>query len=346
MPGLCDPSSKSFCIYNIPICGGFCAPTQSTEKSCFRHFSNEFTLPGAPKFMKALPFCEQNVLCISVGKIGCACADRARKAVMMTSCAFNCLAMILLIVATIGGLSTQPARITKLAWVRGTGSVNATSCINMYMGLTTIHNTMGCLSPAQQATAGTVLPQKGWSETSPGFFEKTVSWDDQSACFNDSPEMVVLCEDCKQNRLPTSTLFISIFGQLPTMATNLQRTTRFGDVNCQASIGILSNVFSLLSSMAALVSFRMSCMANLPTSYRGAEMSWDMGPGYRLLLAGTLVKIIDIICHCAVPTPRQRWEKPGPEVKDTLAYLSMAPPRQEMDPVKEITTEDKASEAP
>ena len=50
-------------IYNIPCCGGFCAPTVSPEESCLKHVSNEYTLPASGVYLKASPVIESNVVC-------------------------------------------------------------------------------------------------------------------------------------------------------------------------------------------------------------------------------------------------------------------------------------------
>lgn len=328
--GLCDPASKRFWIWNIPIVGGFCAPSESTEKSCLRHFSNEFTLPLTKCFMRLLPCMEQNLCCVAIGKIGCACADRLRKVIMMSSCCMNLLAMFALILAAIGGLATQPAVLSKLAWVRGTGMLPRAK-LEVYMGLKFQYHQMSCLELPQRTLFLNRTAGMGWSEPEQGCFERLISWNDERMCTQASQEVADLCKDCKKSLLPRSALTLSILTQLPTMATNLQRATRFGDVNCQAGMGFATNFISLFSSLITLMSFRRSCMDNAPAAISGVSLEWRAGPGLMLVFLGTLVKVIDIIVHCSVPTPRQRWQNPGPEVKDVAVYMAMAPAQRESD---------------
>eukprot|EP00419_Tripos_fusus_P014516 CAMPEP_0172755990 /NCGR_PEP_ID=MMETSP1074-20121228/160910_1 /TAXON_ID=2916 /ORGANISM="Ceratium fusus, Strain PA161109" /LENGTH=277 /DNA_ID=CAMNT_0013589175 /DNA_START=195 /DNA_END=1028 /DNA_ORIENTATION=- len=255
----------------------------------------------------------------------------------MTGCFFNFVAMILLIVGSVGGLTTNSSVLLQLAWVKGKGEIlfptGPPVQIKTYIGLTSQHQQAACMNQAQvllfvNATAG---PRGAWAEGPPGCFERTFELADEGTCSHDSQEMVKLCEDCRESLLPSFTLFISIFAQIPTMATNLQRTTRFGDVNCQATMGVVSNLFSLFSSMVSLLSFRSYCMGELPETLLGnVNMKWHMGPGFQLVMLGTLVKLVDIACHCFVPTPKQRWKAPG-EVRDTAAYLSLAPAEREQD---------------
>mmetsp|Transcript_85465 Transcript_85465/g.250161 ORF Transcript_85465/g.250161 Transcript_85465/m.250161 type:complete len:346 (-) Transcript_85465:168-1205(-) len=337
MAGCCDPASKSFFLYNVPICGGFCAPTKSNEKSCFRHFSNEFTLPAAPRFMKLAPCVEHSCCCVALGKLGFACADRARKVVMMTGCCFNLLALLLLVVATLGGLSTSPGTLAKLAWVAGAGEVQlpggrAPLGLEISLGLVAQHAKLACLDEPEAAVFRASAASAGFEEPSPGCFEQTTRWEDELACGRGFQDTNTVCEDCRDSLLPTSTLFLSIFTQLPTMATNLQRATRFGDVNCQAGFGVVTNFVSLLSSMASLLAFKRTCRDAMPeTVMGGAVVTWKLGPGFMLLLAGTLVKLVDILCHCLVPTPRQRWQAPDKSVQDTASYLGLAPPEREQE---------------
>lgn len=71
--------------------------------------------------------------------------------------------------------------------------------------------------------------------------------------------------------------------QIPTITTDLQRSTRYCDVNCQKTMGIVTNVLSLFSSMSALMAFRNSCYSSLPTDLSGhGTLHWSIGIGFPL----------------------------------------------------------------
>jgi len=286
--------------------------------------------------MKVAPCVEHSCCCINFGKMGFACAERKRKHVMMTGCLCNFLATIFLIVGSIGGLSTKASVLTRLSWVKGEGEVVLPNIppvqITAYIGLKAQYQELSCLNQVQMTSIQNITSM-GWTGDQNGCFKKTVRWDDEITCQSESQELTNTCNECKKNLLPVSTLFFSIFGQLPTMATNLQRTTRFGDVNCQSTMGVFSNLISLFSSMATLLAFRMSCKDALPTTILGnVTLTWSMGLGYQLVILGTVVKVLDMVCHCLVPTPKERWQKPGEEVSDALAYLSLAAPEEKESP--------------
>jgi hypothetical protein len=58
----------------------------------------------------------------------------------------------------------------------------------------------------------------------------------------------------------------------------------------------------------------------------------QLGPGFRCLMAATFIKMVDLVCHALVPTPKERWTKPTPPVKDTAEYLGLASMPQQSDP--------------
>ena len=59
-------------VYRIPLCGGFCAPTESPETTALRTFGNEFTVPGAAccESYTCRSYLEHSTLCVRVGGLG------------------------------------------------------------------------------------------------------------------------------------------------------------------------------------------------------------------------------------------------------------------------------------
>eukprot|EP00927_Polykrikos_kofoidii_P048492 TRINITY_DN42766_c0_g1_i1.p1 TRINITY_DN42766_c0_g1~~TRINITY_DN42766_c0_g1_i1.p1 ORF type:complete len:378 (+),score=51.63 TRINITY_DN42766_c0_g1_i1:34-1167(+) len=326
---LFDPSSNSFFIYNIPFCGGFCAPTVNTDEACWRHFSNEFTVPASAKFMKLAPCCEHSIMCRSCGMIGHRRADHNRKKVMGFGTFMNAIALVLCILGAVGGLASDRGTLRALTWVHGEGYVLGDDGVRI--GTISIQiSTKVRTARVEIEGIDNVRKQKlissGFEELSQGVFDRTISWGkDEDSCklVNEWREA---CESCQSNTPATSTLILSIITQFPTMATNLQRSTRFGDVNCQKTMGVITNVFSLLSSLSSMLLYRRACYTDMPEKAMGTEIEWRLGIGFRCIMITTLIKIVDATCHAVLPTPRQRWRPPEEKIRDVADYMLLAPP--------------------
>lgn len=301
----CDPSSPSFCCYNIPICGGFCAPTENPDTSCYRHVSNEYTIPASPRFMQLAPACEFSPCCVFCGKLGVRQCTAQRKPVFTFAAAVNLASLILCIIAALSGFATEASTLERLPWVKGTGKQciqGSCADVSVYIGIT-----------ARYVTS-----------TSGGVTTSQVSkWDDGATCNALDQTSNDICKKCKDNLIAKSSLIFGIIGAFPTIATDLQRTTIFGDVNCQNTMGIVTNLFSFVMTLWSLISFRIACYMDLPDKYGGATMDWDMGPGFRCLMLAVIIKLIDVICHLLVQTPQERWRKPEKELTSVTDYMKL-----------------------
>ncbi len=51
--------------------------------------------------------------------------------------------------------------------------------------------------------------------------------------------------------------------------------------------------------------------------------NWRPGPGLVLLAVATLLKIVDIVCHIAVPTPAAKRDRAARDAKSLPDYLHM-----------------------
>mmetsp|Transcript_68526 Transcript_68526/g.164567 ORF Transcript_68526/g.164567 Transcript_68526/m.164567 type:complete len:355 (-) Transcript_68526:192-1256(-) len=325
--GACDPSSSSFFLYNIPCCGGFCAPTVNPEKSCWKQVSNEFTIPASGPFMRLAPLIEFAPCCRCIGKMGFQKLTKHRKTVMSIALFFNVLSLIFAVIAAISGLSKSESIIKALPWVTGEFS-DSRGIIKTYLGISSRVDELECVGSLCESRAMNL--EGGWEPDGNGVFSRLVEWDDANSCATgvvgspQDPRILdagrVVCEECKRNLLASFSLVISIFGQIPTITTNLQRTTVFGDVNCQACWGPGSNLVTFMSSLAALVAFHNACYAELPTD---GGTDWKLGISFWLLTMTLVIKIIDSLLHFILPTPEARWEKPTSPL--TLEeYLALA----------------------
>jgi hypothetical protein len=236
--------------------------------------------------------------------------------------------MILCIIAAVSGMSSDQGSVESMAWMNGKGSLCKSTTegichrFSVHISIVTRLDKIDCGGYADCISEAT---SRGLTTSDGNVFYLKRDWEDNQAC-GVSLETTQMCEECKETLFTSTTLLISIFTQLPTIATNLQRATLFGDVNCQNTMGKLSNIFSFVSQLMSLQAFRSACMMDLPDSLEGVKIEWSLGAGYRCLMAATIIKVIDLICHCLVPTPPERWQKPEKRIDDVVDYLMLAAP--------------------
>ena len=93
---------------------------------------------------------------------------------------------------------------------------------------------------------------------------------------------------------------ISVITQLTQLLTDLQRSTKRGDVNCQKFMGIFTGVLGLVMGIYSLAEFRRSCWGNV--GYRhvdwktnsGVDIETGPGAGWILTWFAVIFKLIDI----------------------------------------------------
>ena len=142
-------------------------------------------------------------------------------------------------------------------------------------------------------------------------------------------EQLALCAHCyEQAAEAVRSIVLSAITAVPTMLSDLQRATSFGDANCQKALGVITGTFSLLSGIVGLQAFARGCLRSLPNEValtNGATLAanWRPGPGLVLLAVATLLKIVDIVCHIAVPTPAAKRDRAARDAKSLPDYLHM-----------------------
>merc|ERR1719491_244211 len=114
--------------------------------------------------------------------------------------------------------------------------------------------------------------------------------------------------------------------QIPQMLTDLQRATTFGDVNCQATLGIVSSLVGTLTTLSSLGAFYQGCTSNLPNyGHAGNDVvsfSWHMGAAFSCFVIATLMKLLDVCAHVLVPTPQARHSIPDEDL-ELVDYLRL-----------------------
>eukprot|EP00927_Polykrikos_kofoidii_P020751 TRINITY_DN19889_c0_g3_i1.p1 TRINITY_DN19889_c0_g3~~TRINITY_DN19889_c0_g3_i1.p1 ORF type:complete len:338 (+),score=37.41 TRINITY_DN19889_c0_g3_i1:35-1048(+) len=319
-----DASSDRFFVYYIPICGGFCAPTVNQDKTCWRHFSNEYTLPLSARFMKIAPYVEHSILCRTCGKTGTKCADRHRKRFSGVGVFVNAIALGLSIVAAVGSTTLDRDTLKATAWVYAEGKPTAGQLDTVRMWVSVQKSVIRIEHPTKPRFQKEELLLDGFEEVSQDVFEIQTAWG--GGMCSGSTYMRKTCDECHSKQFAVSSLILSVISQFPTIATSLQRSTRFGDVNCQKTAGVLSNMLSFSTSFAAIMSFHHACYTVMPETVGPVKLEWRLGVGFFCVLTAILIKVVDVIFHALVPTPPQRWQPPDMDMEDLADYLSLAPP--------------------
>jgi hypothetical protein len=110
------------------------------------------------------------------------------------------------------------------------------------------------------------------------------------------------CETCVA--VANSLQFAAIFTLLPQLGqitTDVQRSTRAGDVNCQKVWGIVTGIVGFASAVFSLSGFRYACW-DIADNH---TMLYTMypGPGWILTFIVVVLKNYDLVLHVAMPVP-------------------------------------------
>lgn len=290
--------------------------------------------------MRLAPWIEHSACCLFCGKFGLSCAgkQRPRKRLLSAGILLNTLALLLTIVAAIGGLSISGGTLRPLRWVHGRATLqvsnlmgaNVTLSMDTYMGIRARYDVVNCSGVTK---CSQLMSAKGFTPVGDGSYEHVLNWDDESTCRRlELAGVAQLCEQCKDSLFSQSSLVLGILTSFPTIATDLQRATLYGDVNCQATMGFISNLISLVSTMVPLLLFRKDCYSNMPEAVSSpsgsAPVEWHVGIGFQCLIIATLVKVFDALFHAMIPTPREKWVRPPEGIVDVEDYMALSAPRQ------------------
>jgi len=361
------------CLYKVPCCGGFCAPTPNPDESCARHVSNEWLVPGGPDgFINCVKNgCEASCFCRACGRLGIPALDKYRKPVTSCGVLINVTAVVLYIVALCGA-TADPIGLKNVHWTYGEWTDDI-SPFEMHIGPSVFTGFRDCSKSADVAACNSLMTmligtQAEYEADGDNKWRFTKNWKDEDACAKtdesairsrsdisdaeknelvDSAEANAgYCAECQKNLLTISTLIMSIVSCWPSILTDMQRSTQYGDINCQAFGGVASNLFGFLTSIGAVLGYSQGCYSALPTTVQVTsdgkplliEIEWRLGPGYICLLLATICKLFDALMHAMLPTPKPRHSplpKGWTDGKTTIDYLMLgvesAPKQQGME---------------
>jgi len=217
---------------------------------------------------------EFSTFCVHIGKLGTQYFDDNRKSIMMFATSITFVCMILSIVSLMA-VSDSDEHVRSTCWTYG----ESNDGVKIYIGLNkiVIDNSNGTMISAL------------WGDS---------SCDNIAAGGSDNG----FCNECRE--ACDSSVIVAIMSLvtiLPTITTDIQRSTRKGDLNCQKFMGIVTGILSLMSTIAALSSFAGGCNNNLPTNFNGKQIDYKYGPGFICLFIATVLKVVDIVANTFLP---------------------------------------------
>ncbi|CAE7734230.1 unnamed protein product, partial [Symbiodinium sp. CCMP2456] len=301
-------------------------------------------------FMKLRGCLETNACCRHCGATGTTFGRANRRRLMITSFWISFAAWILNIYAALA-LSDNAQVLKATAWATGKFGYGGP-----YLGATSWVGLGGRVDEVDCGLSEYTDGCNKWfrenapmmEEVSPGVYRRVVAFGDTKSCagnivyhnsrladllakatgdtVNADAEM---CEGCQKSAASTvSFAIMGIITQIPQMTTDLQRSTRFGDVNCQATMGAITSFWGTFSGLTSLTSFSYSCWRRFPRLVRDKvgeiEYKWSMGPGFACMLIATILKLWDAVAHATVPTPTARQTKPPKGVRCSTSTKDMA----------------------
>jgi hypothetical protein len=113
--------------------------------------------------------------------------------------------------------------------------------------------------------------------------------------------------DCKDAcNVSIYSVIFALITCIPTILTDLQRSTVKGDFNCQKVMGVVTGLMGTISTLLALSFYADGCYSNLPfNDAAGEEIAWELGPGFVCLLVATLLKLINLFIHLLMPVEQR-----------------------------------------
>lgn len=319
------PRDKRRWIYRIPLCGGCCAPTESPERTPLRRLGNEFTLPAANccESYRCRSYFEHARLCVRVGGLGVASFARSRwrARIMLCSASIQLVSTLLYVIGALA-MSTDESLVRTFAWASfelWSSELNVTGSVQLGIQSRVV------------SLRGVAFNGSHFVLDPAGVIHNTVRWDNTS-CFQYTSAPSALVEACSACRhsmhASVSFILLSIIAQVPTISTNLQRTTPYADVNCQKFMGIATGLCGLFTGLMALRSFGYDCWRSVPNVTTLGPYNFSFtgkgGTGFFLFLVGICLKITDVLAHLLLPTPAPKRQPVEPGLAFS-AYLQRCP---------------------
>jgi len=113
------------------------------------------------------------------------------------------------------------------------------------------------------------------------------------------PQLGDDCDDCKDSaRGIVQTAIIAAVTHVPTISTYVQRCSRYGDRNCQKTLGIVTGTLGFVSTLSALLSFNANCI-DVGSDFFDTKP----GRGYVAISLGIVLTFLGVFFHVFLKTP-------------------------------------------
>mmetsp|Transcript_3947 Transcript_3947/g.6178 ORF Transcript_3947/g.6178 Transcript_3947/m.6178 type:complete len:266 (+) Transcript_3947:90-887(+) len=228
--------------------------------------------------------CEESSCCGKVGTTGFDFFDRHRRPIMLFMALLAVVSTALSVVPVVS-TSTKRSVVMNSFWTQG--KIHSENTM-FFVGLKA------------------VVVDDGDSVVS-------YEWD-SSECSNVDSGNRGFCDKCKDACDATfKVVIVNLITSIPTIMTDLKRSTREGDMNCQKFMAILTGIVSTLTTLSSLSLFLDGCFRHLPDSTTaGNTVSYSLGPGFICLLIPQIIKPLDVIVN--IMTPVACVDKDGDDI--------------------------------
>lgn len=228
-------------------------------------------------------FFSENCFCKIIGSCGSSWADKNRSKIFFVASIFSFISLILLATCLVS-LSSNKNAIKAVPFMYGLISPDGVDDFHFYNGVVSIY---------LHDAPGSLTEIKNWQDVDCSSTE----------VFNEST-----CKDCKTASFQaTQAIVIGFISQFPQIFTDLCRSKAKNDLNCLKLIGIVTGIIGFLSTMVALAGYSSNCYSKIDSSYGTTDVDKQLGPAFFLLLIATLLKLVDVIAHSLVPTPKEGY---------------------------------------
>jgi hypothetical protein len=234
---------------------------------------------------------DQSPCCGLIGKWGFKFFDRYRLPIMLT---MSFLALVSAITSLVPIISTshQPEVVMDTYWTKGT--------------IGSLGNEITLTDKATELTALTGTPTLyiGLTTVVYEYRNKIRSYHwESSNCTHLNPSTRDYCEEC--NSACDATIPVAILNfltSLPTISTNLKRSTPEGDLNCSKFMAILTGIIGTITTLSSISLFLDGCFRHLPgETGDGRLITYSYGPGLICIVIPQILKPIDVLVNLLTP---------------------------------------------
>lgn len=268
---------------------------------------------------------EQNTFCENMGRLGWRIIDpentRARKALLITAFVTNVVGLMFLIVASFA--ITEES--FNVLW--------HTSFTQFYLELISGPKEYDTPTFFAMGLRAAAFESKIKGESGVLSFDDFCALHDQQSVIETSSELRMFvqtyesdtsfaCNSCAEiSKKIVPSIFLSMLSYIPNFTTDILRMWSNYDVNCQKFMASTFSWISLATAIYTWVNYRKGCFHTLDSDpfalsedfervpmdsddvFLVVQFRWNAGLGQICLALASLLKIVDIVCNCCLPTP-------------------------------------------